>query len=288
MLSLVIPEGGHPPSAAPTTSEVKDRTEHVDMETLHAAYNRNIEETMEIRPDHPRYETWKEWRLSRWEHGEVLVECLRDDFGLKLGEGTRILEIGCDFGGDLLPFMKYGVEAHAIDLYPRPHFGRWSQDFSLNLTFRCEDVCRGIPYPMGYFDLVTSFDVLEHVSSQWTFVAEAMRVLKPGGMLVFSCPILRPIRDLLRKDPHYGIRGLSVMPRNVQKFLVEKVFLRGCGTVYDVGHIPTRRSLAKVFEKAAGITPADHVFKDGSEERQISFFYGIKPERFAPAVSQAG
>jgi len=45
-----------------------------------------------------------------------------------------------------------------------------------------------LPYPDGYFDAVVSMDVVEHVPSPLPWVENALRVLKPGGLLFLTTP----------------------------------------------------------------------------------------------------
>jgi len=45
------------------------------------------------------------------------------------------------------------------------------------------------PFSDGRFDLVTAFDVIEHVVDDRRVFSELTRVLKPGGCLVFSVPL---------------------------------------------------------------------------------------------------
>lgn len=46
-----------------------------------------------------------------------------------------------------------------------------------------------LPYADACFDLVTAFDVIEHVEDDEKVFAELTRVLRPGGQLIFSVPL---------------------------------------------------------------------------------------------------
>lgn len=45
-----------------------------------------------------------------------------------------------------------------------------------------------LPYPDAYFDAVVSMDVVEHVPDPLPWVENALRVLKPGGLLFLTTP----------------------------------------------------------------------------------------------------
>jgi SAM-dependent methyltransferase len=49
------------------------------------------------------------------------------------------------------------------------------------------DACR-LPFPDGAWDVVTSFETIEHLHDRAGFVREVRRVLAPGGVCVMSTP----------------------------------------------------------------------------------------------------
>jgi len=68
-----------------------------------------------------------------------------------------------------------------------------------------------LPFRESALDTVLMLDVLEHLASPERAVAEAGRVLKPGGRLILQAPFLYPLHD----EPHdyqrwtqHGLRRL--------------------------------------------------------------------------------
>lgn len=91
-----------------------------------------------------------------------------------------------------------------------------------NVRFVCADAT-ALPFPDGSFDVVTMFDLLEHVEADDAAAAEALRVLRPGGIVLVSSPnehwrfpyhrVLRPIcpseEEMFREWGHVR-RGYSL------------------------------------------------------------------------------
>lgn len=106
---------------------------------------------------------------------------------MKNTEGD-ILDLGCH-GGTLTNFISglkkhrkiYGIDisenaiAYARKKYP-------------NIEFKAHDLSNGIPYPDKMFDIITCFDVLEHVFDPLKLANEIKRVLKKEGCLIVDIP----------------------------------------------------------------------------------------------------
>jgi SAM-dependent methyltransferase len=65
-----------------------------------------------------------------------------------------------------------------------------------------------LPFPDNSFDVVASYQVLEHVHDPARVVAEVARVLKRGGLFHFSTP-----NYMAFWEPHYKIFWLPLMPK---------------------------------------------------------------------------
>ena len=95
----------------------------------------------------------------------------------------RILDVGCGTGANLLMLSRYG-EAEGVDI---------SEDALAFCRERGLDhVKQGageeLPYEDGTFDLVTAFDVVEHMDDDLAGLKEMFRVLRPGGHALLFVP----------------------------------------------------------------------------------------------------
>jgi SAM-dependent methyltransferase len=68
-----------------------------------------------------------------------------------------------------------------------------------------EGVAEELPWPDASFDLVLAISVLEHVSDPPRVMAEAQRVLKPGGGFYFyTCSAVCPRQSEIKRFPAFG------------------------------------------------------------------------------------
>jgi ubiquinone/menaquinone biosynthesis C-methylase UbiE len=96
-----------------------------------------------------------------------------------------------------------------------------------NLTYRCADLQRELPFADGSFDAITSFETLEHVRKQERMLSEFRRVLKPHGILVMSTPDRKVSERIGGLDNHFHVAELSkreFVELLSRSFSVDKLF----------------------------------------------------------------
>jgi 2-polyprenyl-3-methyl-5-hydroxy-6-metoxy-1,4-benzoquinol methylase len=109
--------------------------------------------------------------------------------------GGRLLDIGCNLGFFLNVAREEGFSVAGVEL------NRDCAEYARNI-FHIEvfsDLLERVALPSHGFDVVTLFDVLEHVPDIQTFLAEVGRILKPGGLLVVQSPNIRSVMATLTK-----------------------------------------------------------------------------------------
>ena len=94
----------------------------------------------------------------------------------------RVLEIGTGLGADHQKFSEAGAVLYGIDLTRRAveHTQRRFRVFGLNTNLQVADA-EDLAFENESFDFVYSWGVLHHTPNTERAVAEASRVLKPGG-----------------------------------------------------------------------------------------------------------
>src|SRR6195952_4117602 len=138
----------------------------------------------------------------------------------RVADGQRLLDVGCGFGGTIqqINAAHSGMELTGLNIDPRQLA---AADAQTDPTHGNEigwvegDACQ-LPFEDDYFDRVLAVECIFHFPSRERFLAEAARVLKPGGYLAVSdfvptmaffakTPIWMAIRRRIAKS--YGTLG---------------------------------------------------------------------------------
>jgi SAM-dependent methyltransferase len=108
--------------------------------------------------------------------------------GASPGPGDRVLDVGCGAGHTAFAFAARGAHVVALDLteqmLEQTRTGARERGLA-NLEVRVGDA-EALPFDAGVFDVVTSRLAAHHFPCAERFVAEAHRVLRPGGRLLLS------------------------------------------------------------------------------------------------------
>jgi SAM-dependent methyltransferase len=134
----------------------------------------------------PKRSVWLRY-MADPRRGESLLKQALDTLAITDGRPRRVMDLGCGFGGLLRAIAAryraaYGVEILADRAGLAKRRCRAGQVV-------CADAA-ALPWPSGFFDLVLSTDVFEHVDfrRQQAAAHEIFRVLAPGGQAYITIP----------------------------------------------------------------------------------------------------
>jgi len=141
----------------------------------------------------------------------------------------RILDIGCG-RGKMLSFLKK-KKWQTIGTEISAEACRYAQEY-LNLEVVPKDLPE-IKFPDSYFDVITLFNSLEHLSNPREVLNECKRILKPAGWLIIALPNIDSIQtrifknrwfhlDLPRHYSHFSLSTLKEM-LNIAGFEIYKL-----------------------------------------------------------------
>ena len=141
-------------------------------------------------------------RYVEYEEAEELIE------GIKtlLKPNMKVLDLGCGYGSFVLrihPLVSeiIGVEVSDFELkVANERLTRLDANSMRRVKFIKQEGY-SIPLDTQSLDVVTTWNVLEHVQNPQVLISEIARVLKPGGIWMSICPnYARP-----QIEPHYKI-----------------------------------------------------------------------------------
>lgn len=131
----------------------------------------------------------------RHEAADLFEAAIADIAGCHTPATTRVLDFGCGAGRLLRTLLDAGYDAYGCDVRPA-WIGQASAVDDRAVAVPGEP-CR-LPFADGFFDVVISTSVLEHVHDKLATFRELHRVLRPGGHAFH----LFPSKGYLPVEPH--------------------------------------------------------------------------------------
>jgi methionine biosynthesis protein MetW len=105
----------------------------------------------------------------------------------------RVLDLGCRYGALTRAYLD-GNQVTGVDVDREA----LAEAGKLGIETHWADLDERFPFGDGAFDIVVAGELLEHVRSPEHIVAEARRVLRPGGRFVGSVPNAFRMKNRLR------------------------------------------------------------------------------------------
>jgi SAM-dependent methyltransferase len=142
--------------------------------------------------------------------------------------GKKMLEIGSGFGTNLAVFIaEFGVDGYAVE----PSGVGFGQGYvasrkllvanGLDPERVINSAGESLPFPDENFDIVYSANVLEHTENPEKVLLEAVRVLRPGGLLYMEMP-----NFLSYFEGHYMVIEPPILRKSMLAWWVGVVFGR--------------------------------------------------------------
>ena len=110
-----------------------------------------------------------------------------------------VIDLGCG----LMPFRDVLIQRevlyHSLDLRPR------------SSAVTCVGDVQHMPLLTASYDSAICFEVLEHIPHPFQAVREIHRILKPGGVVIFSVPYLSRLHDQPHDYFRFTVYGLRLL-----------------------------------------------------------------------------
>jgi SAM-dependent methyltransferase len=187
-------------------------------------------------PEQQQERMWRNRRVIQ-EGGDVDFRSIRHHL-LRILSGDKskvVLEAGCGLGAWVIYLRNLGYHhTHGVD--NNCAVLRAVKQYDPSAPIFEGDICR-LPFPNDSVDVYISLGVLEHfIDGPWDALAEARRVLKPGGLLFVTVPL----NNLMRRVVTNPLRGL---------YLDLGARLRG-RPLYFIEYRYSRNKIVEIIQKA--------------------------------------
>lgn len=173
----------------------------------------------ELQSRYPPYPEYGYDTYSAWRRGVDRVIGLAETMPDLRQPGLNILEAGC---GDAMAghaFAYYGHQVTLVDIED------WRDGRSKHLRFIQADLSRVLPLASEAYDLVYSFNTLEHVKEPATMLSELIRICKAEGYIYLKF-------NPLYSSP-WGLHAYTSLRMPYPQFIFSKEFITK--KIKDVG-----------------------------------------------------
>ena len=171
---------------------------------------------------------------------------------------SRVLEIGCGEGGNLLPFAELGCRVTGIDCAATriKQARAFFKKEGCTAEFISIDFFDFVPIGQDKYDIILVHDVIEHIERdrKRDFVAEIKKVLAAEGVVFWGFPAWQmPFgghQQICKSRVCSKLPYIHLLPRRFYKFMLQS-FGEDSSCVSELTHIKSCGISIESFEKMA-------------------------------------
>ncbi len=184
---------------------------------------------------------------------------------LRKSSGARLLDVGCSFGIFLKVAAQQGFIVEGVETSKNAADYASQQGMKVRYGYLEE-----LGLPADYYDVVTIFEVIEHLKSPYPLLSECRRILKPNGLLVLSTPNTGSWTCLFLKEKwtnlgveeagHISLfnrKSLGVMAHNAG-FELAAYYSRGVSLYTDKDKFPLLKIASELLQVPAKVFKKGH------------------------------
>lgn len=217
--------------------------------------------------------------LDEARYDKMIGELLVATGDLKNG---LFLEVGAGYGAMLVYAQKkYHLNVIGVEPPKEKFEGRFeiAEQLILNNDLPLDIIHKGVgealPFDDATFDVVFSFQVLEHVADPQKVLAESWRVLKPGGILYINAPNYNTFLE-----GHYHVPWIPGMSKRLAKVWLK--LLNHDSKYIEHINFMSARKLESYLEKIVGENIESDFGLSDWEDRMR----GFQPEKYNTAITK--
>lgn len=181
--------------------------------------------------------------------GEIRLEHVhRYAFCLPYVKGKDVLDAACGEGYGSAYLARHARSVLGVDIAAEAvQHARQSYAGIENLRYEVADAC-ALTLPEASFDVVVSFETLEHVLAQEALMQGFSRVLKPSGLLLISSPDKRTYSDIPGYRNEFHVKELyrdefeALIGRHFRRHRLLGQRLAGGSAIFPLSEEPAARA----------------------------------------------
>ncbi|MCC6194230.1 MAG: class I SAM-dependent methyltransferase [Burkholderiales bacterium] len=160
-----------------------------------------------------------------WESGGMSVAnigTMLSIIGTSFADYPRALEFGCGCGRILLHMRQIAMKTELFGVDIDPEAIAWAQSHIPWVKCSVNDGLPPLNFPDGYFDLIFNQSVFTHLDENYqdAWLAELVRVTRPGGTLVLSVSGDHPFSQLVKAHQDAGADPANLLEKYRSKGIV--------------------------------------------------------------------